>query len=566
MQHIKALFAYLKKRFFYLWLLIFAGASVLLAPDVITSVGWIATFLYFVLISRFNLKGFIIGMLPLLGMCLYYPISLRYGQLNSGSIAAFFETNLNESLAFLDNVKLVDYLFPLLYFLLFYFTCRLVQNEHKKTHQEEQRKQKLLNFVVIGAFLFSVFKLPVSYYLEHKDDSLSNLAVYPAWSLSNNFVPMVRFYVNTYDAVNDYFKEKKALEDSKNAPSPFYIKKATPQYKNYVLVIGESARKDYLHHYGFPLETSPFFDKTNGVIFNNYISAAPATYHSLLYTLYDANKINQSLDYSYNIINLAKSAGFETYWFSNQGAIGRHDTLSSRLAMMSHHHQFTHKADYSSAKVSDLKLLDYLTNALKEESDKPRLFILHLMGSHGNFCHRVEEDERPFEYINKSLSCYVNSILKTDKLLEKTVSLLKETNESFSMIYFSDHGLGHSHNVKEAERLQSNFSQVTPFSLLTEKAQKDLSLEHTQHFKESYQVPFLKVSSDDKERREFNAPRTAFHFLQGFAEWLHIQTPDLDQNYHFWLDQADEEIKVYNMKEMVSFDDLKSDPLLKNSF
>ena len=33
--------------------------------------------------------------------------------------------------------------------------------------------------------------------------------------------------------------------------------------------------------------------------------------------------------------------------------------------------------------------------------------------------------------------------LKTDKLIEEIVNVLKRQNETYSLIYFSDHGLSH---------------------------------------------------------------------------------------------------------------------------
>ncbi|MCV5556116.1 hypothetical protein OFN13_34045, partial [Escherichia coli] len=41
------------------------------------------------------------------------------------------------------------------------------------------------------------------------------------------------------------------------------------------------------------------------------------------------------------------------------------------------------------------------------------------------------------------LSCYVSSIQKTDLFLEKLNNFMRENDNSYSMIYFSDHGLAH---------------------------------------------------------------------------------------------------------------------------
>ena len=197
--------------------------------------------------------------------------------------------------------------------------------------------------------------------------------------------------------------------------------------------------------YGFKLPTTPFLDKTNGYINSGYVSAAPATYHSLLNTLYFKPKDKDKTDYSYNIISLAKAAGIKTFWLSNQGSIGKYDTLASRLGIGADFHYFTKKGGFITNNADDFRLLDELKIKFKEKvyENDIRLFVIHLMGSHRNFCQRITDKEKKFEFINESLSCYVNTILKTDKLIKEIVTVLKEQNEPYSLIYFSDHGLSH---------------------------------------------------------------------------------------------------------------------------
>lgn len=48
-------------------------------------------------------------------LSLYYPVSLYYGSLNSGIIAAFLETNISESLEFMSVFSFSDFLLPFLF-------------------------------------------------------------------------------------------------------------------------------------------------------------------------------------------------------------------------------------------------------------------------------------------------------------------------------------------------------------------------------------------------------------------------------------------------------------------
>ena len=130
--------------------------------------------------------------------------------------------------------------------------------------------------------------------------------------------------------MNDlYLEQRDFLNQSVNAPSQWDIQSFTPKYKNYILIIGESMRKDYMSLYGFPLKTTPFLERVKGTVFENYYSAAPNTQPSLQHTLYRAEK--GETVYTDNIISLAKKAGVKTYWISNQGKIGEFDTMASRI-------------------------------------------------------------------------------------------------------------------------------------------------------------------------------------------------------------------------------------------
>ena len=159
------------------------------------------------------------------------------------------------------------------------------------------------------------------------------------------------------------------------------------------------------------------------------------------------------------------------------------------------------------------------------------------MGSHRNFCQRLKEEEKKLEFINESLSCYVNTILKTDKLIEEVVNLLKEQNETYSLIYFSDHGLSH----------------------INKEDKKEVDLDFGDKYKQNFDVPFVKISSDDNTREVVNIKRSAFNFIYGFSQWLGIQTEELNNHYDFFSNKDDEEIKVFNFQDNIPYDSLKTD-------
>lgn len=322
----------------------------------------------------------------------------------------------------------------------------------------------------------------------------------------------------------------------KNISATWEIESAQPKYANYVLIIGESMRRDYLSMYSYQRDTTPFLASSNGLVMTNYVSAAPNTQTSLLRTLYYYQ--GENTQYQNNIITLAKQAGFKTYWLSNQGMTGGFDTVAARVGATADETYFTKHFSDSSININDRKLLPILADKLSQRSDKPRLFILHLMGSHPEFCQRLTE-QSSFDFVNKNMSCYLESLKQTDSLIEDVVKNLQQTQESYSVIYFSDHGLSHS-----------------------DKGSSRLDLRVGNQYKENYEVPFIKISSDDTTRTHISSPRSAFNFIYGFAQWLNIKEESLDNGYQFFSENADK-IKVFNWHNNIDFEQLPSDPAIQ---
>ena len=529
---------YLNSHLFWLWLFFVSFLTQVMSPEDSVYYGIFIIYIIYYLIFSFNQKVFWYFLtFVVISLSLYYPIYLSYGKLNSGVVAAFFETNPAESFEFLGKLKFDQFILPLLFIFSVYILHRLKKYVviQEKLPLKEIKQKRILNIILSIVVIFSTILVPTTFYFEN----ISKDQINSHWTLANSPVNLISFYANIIESITDYYHDKSDLENVQNITPPWHIISAKPQYKNYILIIGESARRDYMSTYGFHLPTTPFLDKTKGYINASYISSAPATYHSLLNTLHFNPKDKGKKDYSYNIITLAKMAGIKTFWLSNQGSIGKYDTLASRLGVAADFHYFTKKGGFTTNNADDMALLDELKIRFKEKtySNNVRLFVIHLMGSHRNFCQRLKEEEKKLEFINESLSCYVNTILKTDKFIEETVTLLKEQNEPYSLIYFSDHGLSH----------------------INKEDKKEVDLDFGNEYKQNFDVPFVKISSDDDTREVVNIKRSAFNFIYGFSQWLGIQTKELNNHYDFFSNKDDEEIKVFNFQDNIPYDTLKTD-------
>ncbi len=129
---------------------------------------------------------------------------------------------------------------------------------------------------------------------------------------------------------------------------------------------------------------------------------------------------------------------------------------------------------------------------LAQEHSQPQLIVLHLMGSHPQACDRTQGKYETFVQ-SKETSCYLYTMTQTDDLLRKLYDQLRNSGSSFSLVYFSDHGLAFKERGKDVQYLA-----------------------HDDKYQQNFQVPFMVISSDDKAHRVIKARRSANDFL-GFS-------------------------------------------------
>lgn len=161
---------YLNDRLFLIWLLLFSLLTVFISPEDSVFYAVFTTFILFYLIYLFNDNLFKYTIIFVtITLALYYPISLHYGSLNSGIIAAFIETNLSESFAFIRMIKLNKLIVPMLYILFAIILFRFKKYHQKKEIVGKEKKyQFILNSILFLVLIFSIVWIPLKYVLETK--------------------------------------------------------------------------------------------------------------------------------------------------------------------------------------------------------------------------------------------------------------------------------------------------------------------------------------------------------------------------------------------------------------
>lgn len=316
-------------------------------------------------------------------------------------------------------------------------------------------------------------------------------------------------------------------------------------YDDYILVIGESARRDYHHAYGYPAENTPFMSSANGVLINGLTAGGTNTIASLKLMLTKPDTQRWEGDYRYTLVDLVKSAGIQTFWLSNHGYLGSFDTPISSIANKSDEKLFLKAGDNDFKEdVSDFAILPKFDELISRPHHGKRFIVVHLYGSHPIACDRIKDypmlfDEQKVAAKYRNIHCYISSIKKTDEILAKIyqrLSAQQQTNgRRFSMIYFSDHGLAHQMGEKEIDI--NNISGKSRLHL---------------------DVPLFKISSDDTQRHEYKAFKSGLNFTDGIGHWLGIQNPKLNSQVDLFSPQDDP--SDYGLQQMLEGFNKELDP------
>lgn len=439
---------------------------------------------------------------------LYTPVGINFGKPTYEYIASIFATDIMESREFLAQLPILHILAGIVIVLAVIFFRKI-------THRYQIHFLRNKTFV-LTAFVLMLFSLaPFKFFQEFYQSSL---------------------------------KVKKELEVLNKLTVESQWGNSTlgehSRYDDYVLIMGESARKDYHHAYGYPAPNTPFMSSAKGTLIDGLTSGGTNTIASLRLMLTKPDTEKWEANYGLTLIDLIKSASVKTYWISNQGYLGNYDTPISSIGNKSDVKIFTKSGDSLNSNVSDFELLPHFAKVIEEPASGKRFIFLHLYGSHPITCDRLtdypkmfDDNKLPKRYFN--VNCYVSSIKKTDELVKRVYELLAKNQEqnqrSFSLVYLSDHGLSH---------------EISKENIVIHNG-KDRSKLH-------YDIPLFNISSDDTERKVYKAFKSGLNFTNGIANWIGIENGLLDKEINLFSDQADK--NDYGLKKIIETQSTVEDP------
>ena len=215
----------------------------------------------------------------------------------------------------------------------------------------------------------------------------------------------------------------------------------------YVLVIGETARSSNFQLYGYDRPTNPQLSRESSLlVFKNVRSQSNTTHKSVPMLLTAAKADDHSrLYHEKGILAAFGEAGYRTAFFSNQL---RNHSYIDFLGEEAHNTCFI-REEQPSQQPDDEQLLPYVAQELAKHPKK--LFIvLHMYGSHFNYRDRYsranarflpdEPTEAKVENRPQLINAYDNTILHTDYILARLISMLRAKKCIAALLYTSDHG------------------------------------------------------------------------------------------------------------------------------
>lgn len=371
-------------------------------------------------------------------------------------LLTLFQTNIEESLSYIKLNFSIAWLIIFILFATIIFLPILTLKNHLKFADSSLK-------LIIGSILFII---TLCYFIPRVH------SFYPLNILQSTIQSLQTF--------EDYNAQRDArIQHLKNLPA---LKISSGGI--HILVIGESETRDHMHIYGYNRQNTPWLDslakKAGTIIFKNAYSNYTHTVPSLTYALTEKNQYNQiPLTNAFSIVEVAKSAGYETYWISNQQKFGVFDTPIAAIASTADHEIWLNKnmgSQVASWQYDDI-VIRTLKNIYPAENS---LIIIHLMGNHFGYEDRYPKSFQQFSGISRVFDSYDNSILYNDYILQKIWEQAQSWPHFQSFLYFSDHGEdvdsndGRGHESTKFTWPMSHIPLIMSFSSQFQKQQSDI--------------------------------------------------------------------------------------------
>jgi len=403
---------------------------------------------------------------------LFFPIDIASLYLNKQSASAPFLQNILQTNAH-ETMELLGSLWPaclgvvVLWVLYFFLACRV---ENRYLIGPVVRKVVIGATVVlfiggVGAMMFVLKRL-------HQERTVKDSLAEAVELVEMKFYKIFPYnlYIHSYHLMQRHQRVKqlqKQVETFSFGLQP--VKGHSDELV--VLVIGEAARYDHFGINGYERNTTPCLDGIQNLIsFDAVYTQANQTAYAVPVLLTRATA--DSFDVAYTEKSLPEAfqeAGFWSGYISKQVLFDITERISESCD-----YARSYAKDFDIDGNYDAQMIDQVR---AETRDTMQFFVLHSLGSHFRYEHRVPVAFDYYQPIlgraasytmiseeNKEqlINAYDNSILYTDYFLSSLIAYMDSLHRPAVMVYISDHGesfwddarklsLHSSYQVSEAE-------------------------------------------------------------------------------------------------------------------
>mgnify|MGYP001401768093 CR=1 FL=1 len=374
-----------------------------------------------------------------------------YGSgLNAGIIIATINTSVKETIEF---IKLF---LPFVIFGIIVFSCYLFILIRKVKGEFSLSTVQRMAIAIVVLFLITAMwgRDIIISHNTLRGLSTKEILIDGTNNFKNKFSKIfpISSFIQTAKAIEILNESENYEETISNFKFQSHQKDSYKANQKYILIIGESSRRENYQLYGYRRNTNPELIKINNLeIINDATASSNLT--TLCFPLILTRATPQKFDISNKektLVSAFKESGFKAYWISNQGV------YNSNLA------RFVVDVDkvYNLNSFFDIKgrydeaILPYLDSIFNKKESK-QLIVINLMGSHFSYNLRYPKEYAHFKpdlegntnYFavqpsnkDKLVNSYDNSIVYTDFIIASVIRKLQSTNSVSLLFYLSDHG------------------------------------------------------------------------------------------------------------------------------
>ncbi|HCU58569.1 MAG TPA: hypothetical protein DIC64_01150 [Alphaproteobacteria bacterium] len=253
----------------------------------------------------------------------------------------------------------------------------------------------------------------------------------------------------------------------------------------YVVIMGESTTRKHMSAFGYERPTTPWLEKMKNdekaILFENAYSSHAHTVPTVQNAFSSKNQYQEKeVSKTYSITEIARAAGFETYWISNQERFVKADIPISVIAQAADHQRYIN--EHVGSKIMSTYYDDELVKFFpKIKTAQKTLIIFHLMGCHAMYKDRYPKSFNFFDGKNKKTNEYDNAVAFNDFVISKIYERAKQEENFMGLIYLSDHGEdpdnGNAHDGSKFVYQMSQIPLVMIFSDKWKEKHKDIYLQ-----------------------------------------------------------------------------------------